>query len=260
MAATAGRSARGAARAAAAGRPDGARGAGGDDGARRAAARDGQRAPGFLRLGQLPACARRCAGVADGRRDEPERGVGRSRRRSPRAHGRALAGGARRVPARAGRWAPDQRGIRGDDRLLGRCPRPRLRRRGPRRAPGRARARPAPRCLCALRGAQLRPARARAARARQRLHPAGAAARRASRRGRAARRDRGRPRGRRDACAARGLGGNREHRRDRPARHARRSSRPPSSSGSTSTGPTAPSACSIRRWPRATGAWRTPTR
>ena len=83
---------------------------------------------------------------------------------------------------------------------------------------------------------------------------------RASRRGRAARRDRGRPRGRRDACAARRLGGHREHRRDRPARRARATSPPPSGSGSTSTGPTAPSACSTRRWPRATAAWSAPTR
>ena len=59
----------------------------------------------------------------------------------------------------------------------------------------------------------------------ERLHPAAAAARRASRRGRAARRDRGRPRSRRDARAARGLGGDREHGRDRPARCARRSRR-----------------------------------
>ena len=108
---------------------------------------------------------------------------------------------------------------------LGRRPRPRRHRGRARRPPRRAHGRPAPRCLRALRGAQLRAARARAARARERLHPAGAAARRAPRRGCAARRDRGRPRGRRDACAARGLGGNREHRRDRPARRARRSRR-----------------------------------
>ena len=127
--------------------------------------------PAFFGWVNSTAGAGRCAGVAAGRGDEPERGVRRPRRRAPRAHGRAVAGGAGRVPARAGRRPADERGIRGDDRLPGRRARPRRRRRGARRAPARARGRPAPTRLRSVRGAQLRAARARAARARQRCHP-----------------------------------------------------------------------------------------
>ena len=82
---------------------------------------------------------------------------------------------------------------------------------------------------------------------------------RPSRPGRAARRDRGRPRCRRDARAAGGLGGHGEHGRDRSARRAADVA---AAEGLwfTSTGPTAPSACSTRRSPRATGGWSARTR
>ena len=138
-----------------------------------------------------------------------------------------------------------ERGVRRDDRLPRRGPCPRRRGGRPRRAPGRARGRPAPLVYvpseahsCVSRAIELLGLGSG-------VDPAGAALRRASRPGRAARRDRGGPRGGRDA--GRSWSARREPSTRARSIRSRRSptSPPPRGCGSTSTGPMAPSACSI---------------
>ena len=124
---------------------------------------------------------------------------------------------------------------------------------------GGARRRPAAALLRAAGGPQLRAAGDRAARARQRVDPARAArGRPARRRGCAPRLRATAPRAARRPCWSAPPAPSTRARSTRW--RSSRTSPPPRASGSTSTGPTAPSACSTPRSPRATAAWSARTR